>query len=79
MDDAQFMELKAELLVVEKLLALNIVKEMRFRKDQVMALSSLGFKAPKIAELLGTTANVVRAHISGARKKKTRKILKKAD
>ena len=73
MDDAQFKELKDELLVVEKLLALNLVKEMEFRKDQVAALSSLGFKSPKIAELLGTTAGAVRAHLSQAKKKTHKK------
>ena len=69
MNDEQFKELKDKLDVITRLLALNIVKDMKLQKDQILTLSSFAFQPSQIAELLGTTANTVRVTLSTARKK----------
>jgi len=72
MDDRQFEELKEKLNVITKLLALNLVRDIKIQKDQIIALSSFGFKPSEIAELLGTTANTVNVALSRARKKESK-------
>lgn len=70
MDDKQFQELKDKMNVITKLLALNIVRDMKVQKDKIITLSSFGFQPSQIAELLGTTANTVSVALSKSRKKK---------
>lgn len=72
MDDKQFKELKDKMDVITKLLALNIVKDVKVQKDQIITLSSFGLQPSQIADLLGTTANTVRVTLSTARKRKKR-------
>jgi DNA-directed RNA polymerase specialized sigma24 family protein len=69
MDDKQFEELTNKLNLITKLLALNLVKDFKIQKDQIIMLSSFGFQPSEIAELLGTTANTVNVVLSRARKK----------
>lgn len=70
MDEKQFQELKGKLNMIAKLLTLSMVKDMKSQKDQIIALSSYGFKPSEVAELLGTTANTVSVTLSKVKKKK---------
>jgi len=72
MDERQFRELKDRLSVIEKLLAISLVKEKSSQKDRILALSSFNFTNSQIAEFLGTTSNAVRVVLSRERKKAKR-------
>lgn len=78
MDDAQFKELKDKLDVITRLLALNLVGDMKLQKDKIMTLSSFGFQPIQIAELLGTTPQTVRDALYRARKKKRKAATKQS-
>jgi DNA-directed RNA polymerase specialized sigma24 family protein len=59
---------------VIRLLALNLIKDMKTQKEKILTLSSFGFGPSEIAELLGTTSGTVSVALSQARKKKKEKI-----
>lgn len=70
MNDEQFKELTDKLKLITKLLSVNLVKDFKTQKEQIIMLSSFGFQPIEIAELLNTTSNTVRVALSRARKKK---------
>ena len=69
MDETQFNEISGKIDLAVRLLALNLVKDLKVQKEKIMALSAFGFGPSEIAKLLGTTANTVNVALSGARKK----------
>jgi DNA-directed RNA polymerase specialized sigma24 family protein len=68
MDEKQFKEITSKMDLVVRLLALNIVKDLKVQKDKIIALSSFGFGPSEIAKLLGTTSNTVNVALSEMRK-----------
>jgi len=72
MDEIQFRELKVRLSAIEKLLAINLVKEKSSQKERILTLSSFGFTNSQIAEFLGTTSNAVGVVLSRERKRAKR-------
>jgi DNA-directed RNA polymerase specialized sigma24 family protein len=70
MDEKQFRGITNKLDLITRLLALNIVKDLKSQKEKVLALSSLGIGPTDIAESLGTTVNTVKVALSQARKVK---------
>ena len=68
MDKKQFKELSEKLDKIIKLLSLTVVKDME-ADNQILALSSFGFKPVQIADFLGKTPNAVRIALHRARKK----------
>lgn len=68
MDEKQFKELSEKLGKIIKLLSLAVVKGMEV-DDQILMLSSSGFKPVEIAGFLGKTPNAVRIALHKARKK----------
>jgi len=68
MNEEQFKILKDKLEIIIKLLSHNLVKDLKYQKDKIIMLSSIGYKPSEIAEMLGTTANTVRVTLSEARK-----------
>lgn len=68
MDEKQFKEITSKMDLVVRLLALNIVKNLKVQKDKIIALSSFGFGPSEIAKLLGTTSNTVNVALSEMRK-----------
>ena len=69
MDAKQFNEVIARMDLIIRLLAINIVKDMKTQADRILYLSSLGFRPKDIAGLLGTSQNTVNVALSKARKK----------
>jgi|YelNatPaOPRAMG01_1025707.scaffolds.fasta_scaffold45976_2 DNA-directed RNA polymerase specialized sigma24 family protein len=72
LDEKQFKEITSKMDLIVRLLALNIVKDLKVQKDKIITLSSFGFGPSEIAKLLGTTPNTVSVALSGI-KKKTKK------
>lgn len=68
MNDSKEEEILQELRHITKLLALTVTKG-QLQKDQIVALSCIGFQPKEIADLLGTTANTVSVTLSDIRKK----------
>lgn len=69
MDERQFKEVINKMDLIVRLLALNIVKDLKVQKDKIMTLSSFGFGPSEIARLLGTTPNTVNVALSEVRKR----------
>jgi len=69
MDEKQFKEINNKMDLIVRLLALDVVKDLKVQKDKIIALSSFGFGPSEIAKLLGTTPNTVNVALSGIRKK----------
>jgi len=67
MDNPSYDDLLKELRRITKLLTLIATKDQK-QKDQIRILDSLKFQPKEIAELLGTTANVVRVSLHSIRK-----------
>jgi DNA-directed RNA polymerase specialized sigma24 family protein len=63
-------EISGKMDIVVRLLALNLVRDMKVQKKQIIALKSFGFGPPEIADILETTPNTVYVVLSRARKKK---------
>jgi hypothetical protein len=71
-DEERFKEISSKMDLIVRLLALNIVKDLKVQKDKIITLSSFGFGPSEIAGLLGTTPNTVSVALSEM-KKKTKK------
>lgn len=69
MDEKQFQEITSKMDLIVRLLALNIVKDLKVQKDKIITLSSFGFGPSEIAKLLGTTPNTVSVALSEVKKK----------
>lgn len=69
LNDEQFKEFNGNLKLITKLLALNLVKDYKTQKEQIITLSSFGFQPIEIADLLNTSSNSVNVALSRARKK----------
>jgi len=68
-DEKQFKEITSKMDLIVRLLALNIVKDLKVQKDKIITLSSFGFGPSEIARLLGTTPNTVSVALSDVKKK----------
>jgi len=69
MDEKQFKEIMGKMDLIVRLLAINLVKDLKVQKDKIIALSSFGFGPSDIAKLLGTTPNTVSVALSEIKKK----------
>jgi len=69
MDEKQFKEITSRMDLIVRLLALNIVKDLKVQKDKIIALSSFGFGPSEIAKLLGTTPHTVSVTLSEMKKR----------
>jgi DNA-binding CsgD family transcriptional regulator len=70
MDEKQFKDIANKLDLITRLLALNLVKDLKSQKERILMLASLGIGPTSIAEFLGTTVNTVNVALSKARKEK---------
>jgi DNA-directed RNA polymerase specialized sigma24 family protein len=68
-DEKQFKEITSKMDLIVRLLALNIVKDLKVQKDKIITLSSFGFGPSEIARLLGTTPHTVSVTLSDVKKK----------
>lgn len=68
MNESSKEEILTELRRITKLLALMVTKD-QIQRDKIALLSASGFQSKEIADLLGTTPNLVRAVLSDIRKK----------
>lgn len=71
MDEKLIQLLVAKIDVIIKLMALGIT-EGKSQTEQIMLLSSAGFKPKEIAQTLGTTSNTVRVALSNLRKERSK-------
>jgi len=69
MDEKQFKEITGKMDLIVRVLALDLVKDLKVQKDKIIALSSFGFGPSEIAKLLGTTPNTVNVALSKIKKK----------
>jgi len=69
MTDDQFDAISRKLDILVRLSALSFVAD-KAQKEQVMMLSSAGFRPKEIADICGTTPNTVRVALSTMRKKR---------
>jgi hypothetical protein len=69
----QLTEISVKLDKVAKLLALNIVKDLKHQKAQIGLLSDSGFQPKEIADLLSTSSNSVRVTLHTIRKEREKK------
>ncbi len=70
MEKEQFKELTDKLNIITRLLALNLVKDMKTQNEKITTLSSFSFGPSDIAEMLGTSSNTVSVALSKIRSKK---------
>jgi DNA-binding CsgD family transcriptional regulator len=68
-DQAQYKELSSKMDTIIRLLALNVVKNIKKQNEKILYLTSYGFGPTEIANLIGTTANTVNVSLSKSRKK----------
>jgi len=54
--------------VIIRLLAQNLVRDMKTQKEKILLLSSIGYKPIEIANFLGTTNNTVSVALTKAKK-----------
>jgi len=78
MDDVQFKETINKLNIITRLLALNLVKDMKTQNEKILSLSSYGFTPTSIAEMLGTSSNTVNVALSRSRSKEKKQLVKKS-
>jgi len=71
-------EISSKMDLICRLLALNLVRDMKVQKEQIIALNSFGFGPSEIADILETSPNTVNVALSRARKKKKKSNKKKA-
>jgi len=69
MNDRQKEEISQELRRITKLLVLIATKGMETQKEQIAAVSKLGFQPKEIADMLGTTPGTVSVALVDIRKK----------
>lgn len=69
MDEKQFQEITNKMDLMVRLLALDIVKDLKVQKEKIVTLSSFGFGPSEIAKLLGTTPNTVSVALSDVKKR----------
>ncbi|HUF54652.1 MAG TPA: hypothetical protein VMR52_12890 [Dehalococcoidia bacterium] len=69
MDPNQYQRLEAQLVVIIKLLSAPMV-EGKSIADSAPRLAQVGLKSGEIAEILGTTPNVVRTALARSAKRK---------
>ena len=70
MDEKQFEEINDKLDKIIRLLAQGLLKDMKFQKEKILMLSSIGYRPIEIANLLGTSSNTVSVTLSEAKKEK---------
>lgn len=63
-------EISSKLDILIKLSALNLVKDSKIQKEQIVLLSGAGFQPKQIADILGTTNNVVSVTLASIKKKR---------
>ena len=71
--DSTLKEISQKLDILIKLLAINLVKDTKTQKEQITLLSEVGFHPIQIADILGTTNNVVSVTLSSTKKQKQTK------
>jgi len=69
----QLTEISVKLDKVTKLLALNLVKDMKPQKTQIAFLSDAGFEPREIADVLSISGNNVRVTLHTIRKEREKK------
>ena len=69
MDEQQFTKLYQKLDSILKAVVMFTMKDSKTKTDRIRVLSSYGFDAATIANLLGTTTNTVYVTLSESRKK----------
>jgi len=65
-------EISRKLDLLIRLSALDVIKDLKAQKDQIMLLSDVGFQPKEIAGILGTSSNTVRVALHSIRKKETK-------
>jgi DNA-directed RNA polymerase specialized sigma24 family protein len=66
----QLTEISMKLDKVTKLLALNLVKDLKTQREQIALLSDAGFQPKEIASILSTSSNNVRVALHSIRKER---------
>ncbi len=69
-NDSTLKDISNKLDVLIKLSAMNLVKDTKTQKEQIILLSDVGFQPKQIANILGTTNNVVSVTLTSIKKKK---------
>lgn len=68
MGEKQLEEINDKLDKIVRLLAQGLLKDMKFQKEKILMLYSIGYRPLEIAQLLGTSSNTVNVTLSEARK-----------
>ena len=68
MEDRPFQEINNKIDMIIRLLAQSLVKDLKYQKEKIIMLSSIGYKPAEIYKFLCTTSNTVRVRLSEARK-----------
>lgn len=68
-NDDSLKEISSKLDVLIRLTALTLVKNMKTQKEQIVLLAESGFQPKQIADILGTTNNVVSVTLTTVKKK----------
>jgi len=75
-NDSTLKEISGKLDILIKLFAMNLVKDTKMQKEQIMLLSEAGFQPKQIADVLGTTNNVVSVTLTSIKKNKEKQQIK---
>lgn len=75
MDEALQRNILHELKSIKKLLAYNLVTDIK-QTEQIGKLNSMGFQQKEIADILGTTRNTVNVTLNRLKKSKQKKVSK---
>jgi len=71
--DPIFFEISKKLDILIRLFGLNLVMNIKVQKEQIALLSDAGFQPKEIADILGTTNNVVSVTLHSIRKERLSK------
>lgn len=69
-NESSLKEISIKLDTLIKLSALNLVKDGKTQKEQIVLLSGAGFQPKQIADILGTNNNVVSVTLASIKKKR---------
>ena len=68
--DPQLSEIPKKLDTLIRLFALDVVRDIKIQREQIVTLSDAGLVPKQIAEILGTTSNTVSVALVSIRKKR---------
>lgn len=68
LEEQEFDIIVDKLDLISRLIAIDVLQDVKTQKDKILLLSTSGFQPTEIASILGTSSNTVNVALSKARK-----------